>query len=201
MIKSILRKIAVLINVLYFQLKGVSFGNKLRVRGYVGLDLKKEGKIVIGDNFVLLSGNMYNSIGRNIKSCLRADNGAEIIIGNNVGMSNVCIWSKCVIHIGNNVKIGADTIILDSDMHSLDYLQRRNPKTDAANATKSKILIGNDVFIGTRCIINKGVKIGDRSIIASGSVVSKSIPADEIWGGNPAKFLKSNISANLSNPN
>jgi len=194
MISSVLRKIAVLANILYFLIKGVSFGSRLRVRGYVGLDLKRGSKITIGDNFVLLSGNMYNSIGRNIKSTLRADIDALITIGNNVGMSNVCIWSKCEIYIGNNVKIGADTIILDSDMHSLDYLDRRDPKSDVANAKKNSVFVGDDAFIGTRCIINKGVRIGDRSIVASGSVVSKSIPSDEIWGGNPAKFIKYNTS-------
>jgi len=177
---------------LYFRIKGVSFGNRLRVRGYVGLVLKKGCKITIGDNFVLLSGNMYNSIGRNIKSSIRADDGAIINIGNNVGMSNICIWSKCEITIGDNVKIGADTVILDSDMHSLNYLDRRNPKSDVANAKKYSVFIGDDAFIGTRCIINKGVRIGQRSIVASGSVISKSIPSDEIWGGNPAQFIKHN---------
>ena len=53
-----------------------------------------------------------------------------------------------------------------------------------------RVTIGNDVFIGANCYIGKGVSIGDRSIIAAGSVVVKSIPPDEIWGGNPAKFIK-----------
>ena len=51
-------------------------------------------------------------------------------------------------------------------------------------------LMKDDVFIGANCYIGKGVIIGDRSIVAAGSVVVKSIPADEIWGGNPAKFIK-----------
>ncbi|WP_298453633.1 hypothetical protein [uncultured Prevotella sp.] len=44
--------------------------------------------------------------------------------------------------------------------------------------------------MGTNCIINKGITIGDRSIVAAGSVVVKSIPEDEIWGRNPAKLIK-----------
>lgn len=51
------------------------------------------------------------------------------------------------------------------------------------------ISIGDDVFIGANCIINKGITIGDRSIVAAGIVV-KSIPEDEICGGNPAKLIK-----------
>lgn len=50
--------------------------------------------------------------------------------------------------------------------------------------------ICDDVFIGCRSIILKGVTIGARSIIAAGSVVTKDVPADEIWGGNPAQFIK-----------
>lgn len=52
------------------------------------------------------------------------------------------------------------------------------------------ISIGDDVFIGANCIINKGITIGDRSIVAAGIVVVKSIPEDEICGGNPAKLIK-----------
>lgn len=54
----------------------------------------------------------------------------------------------------------------------------------------AQVQIGNNVFIGTRSIICKGITIGDRSIIAAGSVGVKDIPADEVWGGNPAKFIK-----------
>ena len=52
------------------------------------------------------------------------------------------------------------------------------------------IVIEDDVMIGTRCIILKGVTIGARSVIAAGSIVTKSIPADCIAGGNPAKVIK-----------
>ena len=46
------------------------------------------------------------------------------------------------------------------------------------------------MFIGTNAIILKGVSIGERSIVASGSIVTKSIPVDQVWGGNPAKFIR-----------
>ncbi|MEP3207760.1 MAG: acyltransferase [Maribacter sp.] len=133
---------------------------------------------------------MVNPLGRNIKSAIRIDNGAKIRIGNQVGMSCVVLWAKGQIDIGDNVMIGADVMILDSDMHSLNYMNRRDFRTDASDAKVLPITIGNDVFIGTRSIISKGTSIGDRSIVAAGSVVTKSIPADEIWGGNPALFLK-----------
>jgi acetyltransferase-like isoleucine patch superfamily enzyme len=179
-----------LFNILKFKILNVRYGRKLRVRGVVNIKISKGAEIVVGDNFTLVSGGMYNSIGRNIKSCMRSDESAKIIIGNNVGVSNVCIWAKSLIQIGDFVKIGADSIIVDSDMHSLDFMQRRSSTTDSINAKKKAVIIGDDVFIGTRSIICKGTVIGDRSIIGAGSVVSGVIPSDEIWAGNPARFIK-----------
>lgn len=54
----------------------------------------------------------------------------------------------------------------------------------------NRLHIEDYVFIGTRSIICKGVTIGDHSVIAAGSVVIKDVPADEVWGGNPAQFIK-----------
>ena len=53
------------------------------------------------------------------------------------------------------------------------------------------IRIDDNVFIGGHSIILKGSSIGKNSIIGAGSVVSGEIPANEIWGGNPAKFIRS----------
>ena len=52
------------------------------------------------------------------------------------------------------------------------------------------VVIEDNVFIGARCIILKGVTIGENSVVGAGSVVTKSIPANEIWAGNPAKFIR-----------
>lgn len=188
-----LTAIYVLMNYIILKINKVETGSHIRIRGPFSLKKSHTAKMVLGSNFTLLSGNMYNAIGRNIQSCLRIDHQAELIIGDNCGFSCVTIWSKKSILIGNNVKVGADTIIIDSDMHSLNYIQRRNLSTDSINAKSASIIISDDVFIGTRCIINKGVVIGKNSIVAAGSVVSKNIPENEIWGGNPAKFIKSII--------
>lgn len=189
-----IRRIQILIftvyNIFLLKLKGVVFGSNLRIRGPFNLDIRKNSELLIGDNFSVASGLMINPLGRNLKSTIRLDENAHIIIGNNVGMSNVCLWSKKKIIIGNNVKLGSGVVIIDSDMHSLDFIQRRNYKTDATNAKKNKVIIEDDVFIGLNSIITKGVKIGRQSIIAAGSVVIKSIPSCEIWGGNPARFIK-----------
>jgi len=52
--------------------------------------------------------------------------------------------------------------------------------------------IGKNVFIGTGCVIQHGITIGDNTILGSMSFINKDIPSDETWFGNPAKFQKSN---------
>jgi acetyltransferase-like isoleucine patch superfamily enzyme len=55
---------------------------------------------------------------------------------------------------------------------------------------KEKIVIGQDVWLGCNVVVLKGVSIGDGAVVAAGAVVTKSIPANEIWGGVPAKYIK-----------
>ena len=101
------------------------------------------------------------------------------------------------ITIGNYVKIGGDCIIMDTDAHSLNFNIRRSIekneqgyRVDGLAAATAPIIIEDDVLIGTRCIILKGVIIGARTVIGSGSVVTKSIPADCIAAGNPCRVIK-----------
>ncbi len=54
----------------------------------------------------------------------------------------------------------------------------------------TETLIGNDVWIGSHCLIKAGITIADGAIIGMGSVVTKDVPPYEIWAGNPAKILK-----------
>ncbi len=191
MILKILIYFYIIKNLITFKFnKNIIFGKKLRVRGPLNLKIKRGCKLIIGNNLSIVSGLNINPLGRNIESMIRCDDIAVITIGDNVGMSCISIWSKKSIFIGDNVKLGANVIIMDSDMHSLNYLERRHFSSDSINAKSKKIIINDDVFVGTGSIITKGVEIGERSIIAAGSVVVKNVPCDQIWGGNPAKFLK-----------
>ena len=61
---------------------------------------------------------------------------------------------------------------------------------DKNEAKKAKVTIGNNVFIGSHSTILKGVIIGDNAVVGACSLVSKDIPANEIWGGNPITFIK-----------
>ena len=170
---------------------GIKFGRNLRISGHCNLHLEQNAQFIIGDNFSLSSGSFINPLCRNIEAGIYVHSNAKLAIGNNVGMSSPCVWARTAITIGNHVNIGGDTIIMDSDAHSLDYMIRRTTE-DQKYAQSAPILIEDDVFIGTRCIILKGVTIGARSIIAAGSVVTKTIPADCIAGGNPCKVIRNN---------
>lgn len=177
-------------NKLLFKLAGVKYGKKMRV--YAKFVLKKyEGaEIIIGDNFLFTSGEVINPIARNICGAIFVNKGAVLKIGNNVGISSASLRCNKRIEIQDNVKIGADCIVLDTNSHSLDYLDRREPYKDKLNTKDAPIIIEEDVLIGARSIILKGVRIGARSIIGAGSVVTQDIPSDCIAAGNPCRVIK-----------
>ena len=127
-----------------------------------------------------------------IEKNFTVNSGAHIIITANStlklggGYINRNCKIKCFqkIEIGFDVAISENVTIWDSDVHEL--VRDNYIKT-------SPIIIGNHVWIGTNCIILKGVTIGDGCVIAAGSTVNKDIPANSLIAGNPAKVIKSNI--------
>jgi acetyltransferase-like isoleucine patch superfamily enzyme len=193
---KVLRKTGTLyLKVHLSSVKNVSIGKKPTSNGLAFLRFKKGAQVSIGDNFKINNGERFNSIGRQAKCVLMVRRNAELIIGNNVGMSSSAIFCSKKITIGNDVKIGGNVCIYDTDFHALDYSARRSKPIDIECTQTAAVHIGNDVFIGAHSTILKGVSIGDRAIVGAGSVVTKSIPEDEIWAGNPAKFIR-NINAN-----
>lgn len=175
-------------NKLKLNLAGASFGHNCCVFNGFYVLIKKGGKLIIGDNVSIQSGSYFNPLVKGSKSSIYVSNMGEVIIGDNTGISSSCIWCINSVKIGEHVNIGANCVILDNDAHSLHYLDRRNPSTEKANS--APIVIEDDVLIGTGTIVLKGVKIGARSIVGAGSVVSKSIPADCIAAGNPCKVIR-----------
>jgi acetyltransferase-like isoleucine patch superfamily enzyme len=151
-----------------------------------------KGKIVFGNKVAIISNKWANPVGLSSDTYICLNAGAEIIIGNNVGISNALIFAWSKITIEDDVRIGGGCQVLDNDFHSLDYNTRKG-RLDQQNVKSAPILIKKGAFIGTQSIILKGVEIGEQSIVAAGSVVSKSVPSFEIWGGNPARFIKTII--------
>jgi acetyltransferase-like isoleucine patch superfamily enzyme len=108
---------------------------------------------------------------------------ASLITGVNFSMSGGSICAAELIEIGDNVAVGANTTIVDTDFHSLDpYLRRTKP----LEANTRPVCIEDDVFIGMSCLILKGVTIGKGSVIGAGSIVTRNIPAGVIAAGVPA---------------
>ena len=110
----------------------------------------------------------------------------RIIIGNGVFIgrcTEINIGSNII--IGNNCLIASNTTIVD-----LAHQTKKGVSLKDQLITSSPIFIENDVWIGTRAIILGGVKIGAGSVIGAGTLVNKSIPSNQIWGGVPARFIK-----------
>lgn len=173
-----------------FCIIGIKLGNNPMIYSDVYLFKDHLSSISIGNNFTFTSNDSHNPLCRNLKGCICAQSGAIVKIGDNVGMSSPSIWAYKSIKIGNNVKLGGDVIIIDSDSHSLNYDKRRNIESDINDRQDIEIVIDDDVWIGARSIILKGVHIGARTVIGAGSVVTKNLPPDCIAAGNPAKIIK-----------
>lgn len=176
---------------------GVKLGENINFLGRIYFDISKDALVELSDNITFTNGGGYNPLCGNICGAIKVSTGAILKIGHNTGISSAHIWAKEKIIIGNHVDIGADCIIMDNDCHSLHYDIRQNKGQnndgeyiDYLNAKSAPIRIEDNVLIGTKCIILKGVSIGARSIIGAGSVVTKDIPPCSIAAGNPCKVLK-----------
>jgi len=111
------------------------------------------------------------------------DCGKNIKIGKNVFINACCRFQdQGGIEIGDGALIGHNTTIATLN-HDFNPNKRQN-------LTPSPVKIGKKVWIGSDCTILPGVTIGDGAIIGAGSVVTKSIPANTIAVGNPARVIR-----------
>ncbi len=188
MIKYINRVISYF-NLVLLRIYKVKIGKNSSFYGIIFV--RNFGIIKIGHNFKAASGRRYNPIGGDTIFRMYCRKNAKIIIGNNVGISNSTLHIMNKLIIKDNVMIGGNCKIWDSDFHSLNPNERIYLGDN--NIISKPIYINENVFVGASTIILKGVHIGKNSIIGAGSVVTKSIPENEIWAGNPAKKIKSLI--------
>jgi len=164
--------------------------SNFKTYGVPYISVANDGIFNIGNNLMLNNGIFGNPIGCYNRCTFFVDRGANLIIGDNFGISQAAIICHLSIKIGNNVKIGGGVSIFDTDFHSLQSILRSNLETDLRNKKKLPIVIEDNVFVGAYSTILKGVSIGKNSIIGACSVVTKNIPENEIWAGNPARFIR-----------
>jgi serine acetyltransferase len=111
----------------------------------------------------------------------------KIHIGNRVHIGeSTIIFSGLGIQIGDNVIIGPQNIIVDFD-HAYDLA---NIPINQQGVVKKEVIIEEDVWISSHCVITKGVRIGKGSVIAAGAVVNKDIPPYSVAAGIPAQVIK-----------
>ena len=113
------------------------------------------------------------------------DYGTNIRLGQRAFINYNCVFLDCAaIEIGDDLQM-APAVQLYTALHPLDAETRRSGLESAR-----PIRIGNDVWIGGGAIVLPGVTIGDRSVIAAGSVVTRDVPPDMLVAGNPARPLR-----------
>ena len=149
---------------------------------------QKESSFIYGKAYrckkVKISHGRGLSMYGNIEKVSFIGNG-KIEIGNQVFINNGCIFEcRQNIKIGNYVKIGYRCLFIDTQSHSIDGL------TPPHN---SPIIIEDNVWIASNVTVLTGVTIGKNSVVATNSLVNKSIPPNCLYGGIPAKLLKSDI--------
>lgn len=167
--------------------------NKIKVEGTLNIDIGKNVKLVecsihsSGENNTLVIED--NTVLRN-SSLEILGNNCSILIGKDCMIGDNCYISckeETQIIIQDNCGLSRNVKVMTSDGHPIYQDGKR------INLSKS-ITFENDIWVADNVTILKGVNIGKKSVIGINSTLTKSIPANSIAAGNPAKVIKSNIS-------
>ncbi|MFI3246106.1 MAG: acyltransferase [Ferrimonas sp.] len=142
--------------------------------------------------FVAETARLFAEPGRDIIIGTQSHIGADTFlhgplrIGQGVGINHACSLDggKAGIEIGDHCRIAANV-----KMYAFNHGVSSNALIAEQPVTSRGIKLGMDVWLGTDVAICDGVTIGDHAIVGMGSVVTRSIPAYEIWAGNPAKKI------------
>lgn len=141
-----------------------------------------KGKPAVSNKGTLIVGS-YNSIWSHISNTrLTAHPGGYLEIGNKNFINGAFISAESRVVLGNNIKIGPQTMIMDSDFHDISDHNKEGQSLP--------IIIEDDVWLGARCTILKGVTIGKGAVVAVGAIVTKDVPPKTLVGGIPAKVIK-----------
>jgi acetyltransferase-like isoleucine patch superfamily enzyme len=174
----------------------VKYGKNLLLKGMPIIYNKGGAKLSIGDNCVIKSSFLSNLVGLYSRTIIVTRSPqADIVIGNNVGISGATIYARKSIHIGDNTCIGGNVKILDNDFHPIEWETRNkllnNPKGGDSDLVPAEpIEIGKNCFIGCNSIILKETVLGDGCVVGAGAVVSGKFEAGSVIAGNPARVVR-----------
>lgn len=177
-----------LYKILFFIHPAISNNGKLRITGFLLLKIHPYSNFSINGRLRINSGFRINPFYGERKTIINLNKAATLVIEDNVGISNSSIYCTNSIVIESNVMIGGGCQIYDTNFHPIGFHDRM--ENNILEIQSSPIRICNGAFIGGGSHICKGVTIGERAVISSSSKVVTDIPNDEIWGGNPAIFIK-----------
>lgn len=169
--------------------KGVRIGQSISLNGLPIVSGSRLGAMIIGDRVSLVSRSRDTALGVRSPVILRLlHEGAILEIGDDTGISGAAVCAAQKVRIGRRCLLGADVMIFDTDFHNHEALGRRAsaPRWDKISAP---VVIGDDVFVGARSTISKGVTIGHGAIIGAASVVTSDVPPGAIVAGVPAKQI------------
>ena len=136
----------------------------------------------------VLCKNIFEYIGHNvlIKRNAYFGDGRKIRIGDNSQIGINCVMDNDI-SIGRDVVMGPDVIIYSS---SHEYRNIELPINQQGMMSHRSVKIGDNVWIGARCIILPGVTIGNNCIIGAGTVVTKNVPDNVVFCGQEGKVIK-----------
>lgn len=174
----------------------VKYGKNLLLKGVPVIFNQSAANMTIGNNVTVKSSFLSNLVGLYNRTIIvtRAP-GAEIVIGDNVGISGATIYARNRIEIGENTCIGGNAKILDNDFHPIE-VETRNRLLNDPNGGNSDLVptkpirIGKNCFIGCNSIILKGTVLGDGCVVGAGAVVAGKFEDNCVIAGNPAKVIR-----------
>lgn len=190
----------------YFRKNTNRFGGKFIPLYFSRCNINEEAIIELHGNFIMNAHRIKNSRAEALfvadkaaRFCIKGNfsayyntdirifQGATLTIGSGYMNAGAQIRCQNRISIGNNVAIARDVIVMDTDAHPLIY-----PDRHEIHSAKP-VVIGNNVWVGTRAIILKGVTIGDGAVIAAGAVVVKDVPSRTLVAGVPATVIRREV--------
>lgn len=180
----------------YYYLK---YGKRFKLSRQCSFITKGTGRLVI------LPKGSIAMVANKGKSEIRIENQGELIVSGWLHLESTDVWVQekaclsigsmfinkgsmiecaCHISIGDDCLFGSDVLIRDSDGHVID---------NNLDRVSIPIIIEDHVWIGSRAMVLKGVRIGKGAVVAAGAVVTRDVPAGCLVAGVPAKVIRKNI--------